>query len=83
MSEKFICGDCLSSFEVEEYIAGSGRGGAIMRLIIFLLLMVPIPRRKGGYKMKKKCDYCGSDFILPDTPQNREFLKPITKKNQS
>lgn len=80
MSEKFICGDCLRSFEVEEYVEGSGRVAAIIRFIIFLLLMVPIPRRKSGYKMKKKCDYCGSDFILPDTAQNREFLKPTKKK---
>lgn len=81
MSEKLICGDCLRSFESEEHFAGSGRAASIMRVIIFLLLMVPIPKRKSQNKMKKKCDYCGSDFILPDTPQNREFLKPLTKKN--
>ena len=75
MSEKFICGDCFRSFESEEYVKGTGRGGSIMRFIIFLLLMLPIPKRKSNYKLKKKCDYCGSDFILPDTPQNREFLK--------
>lgn len=82
MSEKFICGDCFSTFESEEIIERKRNyRGAILRFIVFLLLMIPIPNRRRKSKMKKKCDYCGSDFILPDTLQNREFLKPITKKN--
>ncbi len=81
MLEKFICGDCQRSFEIETGI----RGSALIEAILWATLFIPGPiygmwRRR---KPKKRCDYCGSDFILPDIPQNREFLKPITKKNQS
>lgn len=81
MAERLICGDCLQSFEDRSDSENRGIGGAIIRFIIFLLVMVPLPRRNKKNRIKKKCDYCGSDFILPDTPQNREFLRPIKKHN--
>lgn len=79
MDEKFICGDCKRSFEINDV----KRGSALIEWLLWLTLVIPAPfyaiwRRR---KPKKKCDYCGSDFILPDTLQNREFLKPLTKKN--
>ncbi len=79
MSERFICGDCHESFEIDF----GKRGSALIEWILYVTLFIPGPiygmwRKR---KPKKKCDYCGSDFILPDTPQNREFLKPITKKH--
>ncbi len=81
MSEKLICGDCLHSFEDTQDLVKNSIGKTIFKFIIFLLIMLPMPRSRKKYKMKKKCDYCGSDFILPDTPQNREFLRPIKKHN--
>jgi hypothetical protein len=73
MSESLICGNCNKSFEIET----GPRGSALIEAILWITLFIPgvlygMWRRR---KPKKKCDYCGSDFILPDSPANRKFLK--------
>lgn len=74
MTDRFICGDCHTGFEVE---AGK-RGSALIEAILWATLFIPGPiygmwRRR---KPKKICKRCGSDFILPDNHESREFLKP-------
>lgn len=51
-------------------------------LLNLALLGLPIFRRKkSAKKQKKNCDYCGSDFLFPDTAQNRELVKSSITKN--
>lgn len=76
---KFICGDCNSVLEFDE----KPRGSKIIEIILWSTLVIPgffySLWRKG--KKGKICYYCGGDFILPDSYESRELLKPITKKN--
>ncbi len=81
MAEQLFCGDCLRSFEFQQ---SKKRGSALVEFLLWSTLLIPGPiygmwRRR---KSKKECDYCGSDFILSDTPKNRQFVAP-TKKKQS
>ncbi|NBV06192.1 MAG: hypothetical protein EBS06_03025 [Proteobacteria bacterium] len=78
MSERFICGDCQTAFVIENKKRGSALIEAILWATLFILGPIYGMWRSG--RPKKKCDYCGSNFILPDTPENREFLKPTSKK---
>lgn len=81
MSERLICGDCNKSFEIETGPRGSALIEAILWITLFITgVLYGIWRR---CKPKKQCDYCGSDFILPDGPANREFLKWSPKKTPS
>ncbi len=50
--------------------------GVLFFLLNLALLGLPIFRRKKSQnKQKRKCDYCDSDFIFPDTLENRQLLK--------
>ena len=84
MTERLICGDCKATFKVET----EKRGSALIEKLLWITLVIP------GFfyglwrqpKPKKSCDYCGSTFLLPDTYQSHEMLKPLEKpaaKNNS
>lgn len=87
MTEKLLCMDCgRTSFEEDS----SGSSvlskfiGAFFFILRLALLGLPFFRRKkSNKKSKKNCDYCGSNFLFPDSAENRELLKsfkPTTKK---
>lgn len=78
MIRKFICGDCKATFNVST----SKRGSWLIEVFLWTTLVIPgffyTMWRKP--RSKKICDYCNSTFILPDTYETQEFLKPIEKK---
>ena len=79
MTERLICGDCKATFEVETGKRGSG----FVEMLLWTTLVIPgffygLWRKR---KPKKFCDYCGSSFLLPDTYQTHDMLKPMEKKN--
>lgn len=75
----------LAEEAIDESQIGSAAksvGRAVLLILNIALLGIPIMRRKKStVKKKKKCDYCDSDLIFPDTPQNREFSKSFTHKH--
>lgn len=81
-TERLICGDCKATFEVEnKKISIFGSLFSLIAAIVTFGLFFPRLRKR---KFKKKnCDYCGSNFLLPDTFESRELLNPIIKKNNS
>ncbi|MDX2083657.1 MAG: hypothetical protein SFV53_06710 [Rickettsiales bacterium] len=81
MSERLICGDCKKSSEIKN----NKRGSALIEFILWITLLIPAPIYAMWRKSKPKriCQNCGSDFLIPDTPQNREFIKPIQKNKIS
>jgi hypothetical protein len=67
--EKLICGDCKG---VTEFRLGK-RGSALTERILWVTLFFPgifysIWRNK---KQEKICQYCGSDFMLPQDLSNK------------
>lgn len=90
MTEKLFCFNCGKDFLDEEIVEESSAvlsvvkmiGRAILLIINLVLLGLPIMRRKKSVvRKKKKCDYCDSDLIFPDTIQNREFAESLSNKN--
>lgn len=78
-TERLVCGDCKATFEVST----EPRGSAIIEKLLWVTLVVPgfIYGMWRKAKPKKSCDYCGSTFLLPDSHQTHELLKPIEKVN--
>jgi hypothetical protein len=81
MTKKLICGDCKTTFEIRT----GKRGSSIVEMFLWSTLIIPgffygIWRK--GSKPQKYCSYCGSDFLLPDTAQNREMLDKLKIQKQ-
>lgn len=77
-TEKLICGDCKSKFEVET----GKRGSSFVEFLLWSTLVIPgffysMWRKR---KPKKYCDYCGSTFLLPDNYETQAMLKPLETK---
>ena len=80
MKEEFICGDCKG---ITEFQKGK-RGSRLVEFILWSTLVVPgifysIWRLR---EAKKKCYYCGGDFLLPKSLETQEFLQS-TKINRN
>lgn len=77
-TEKLICGDCKGI----TYLRTNKRGSAFIEKILFWALFFPgifygIWR---NLKPKRICQYCGSEFLLPnDSTYAQDLLKSITK----
>jgi len=70
-TEKLICGDCKG---VTTFRKGK-RGSYLVESLLWFLLLFPgifysIWRRK---QSKKICQYCGSNFLLPNDLPNKIF----------
>ncbi len=79
--DRLICGVCKATFEVKKDL----RGSRFIELFLWITLVIPgffytLWRKLGN--RKKLCNYCGSNFILPDSYESRELLKPIEKNNK-
>ena len=79
--EKYICGDCNSVLEFEK----TKRGSRIIEMILWSTLVIPgfFYSMWRNSKKKKLCYYCDSDFVMPDSLEARQMLKPIAKKPNS
>jgi hypothetical protein len=77
-TEKLICGDCKGT-----NIFQTKRGSAIIEKLLFVTLFFPgiIYGMWRNHKPKRFCQYCDSEFLLPDSYETREMLKPIEKKH--
>ncbi len=81
MINKIICGDCKSTFETKS----GKRGSAIIEMLLWSTLVIPgffYGLWRKGSKSPKHCSYCGSDFLLPDTRENREMLDKLKIQKQ-
>ncbi len=75
MTKKIICGDCKTAFEIRT----GKRGSAIIEMLLWSTLVIPgffygVWRKR---KPQKYCSYCGSDFLIPDTKENREMIDKL------
>ncbi len=78
-TEKFICGDCKGITELRKGKRGSSFVEAFLWTILFFPGIFYSIWRRGS--VKKICQYCGSNFLLPaNSPYIQELLEPITKK---
>ncbi len=80
-SEKLICGDCKG---ITEFPAK--RGSGLVEALLWVTLFFPGIFYSMWRRMpqKKTCQYCGSDYLFPYTPESLKLINStikITKKN--
>jgi len=72
-TQRLICGDCKATFEIEKGL----RGSRLVEWFLWVTLVIPgffYTLWRKSPQRKKNCDYCGSDFILPDSPEARAMI---------
>lgn len=77
-TENFICGECKGISDIRS----GKRGSALISTILWSGFIIPglLYSLWCRRKQPKICNYCGSDFLLPDTASSHKMLQMGIKK---